>query len=122
MDTLDDLLNDLNALAADLGTETKPVDQVDGGSNSSSSPGGSNTTGDTGFDSCSDYNFSTVKRAPPKTPQVPVKPALPKSKPKPPQTLENDFGLGEIMATLDQLHAGDERRGKLPYSNTCSTI
>ena len=112
MDTLDDLLNDLNALAADLGTDAKPVDVIDGASNSSSSPGGSNTTGDTGFDSCSDYNFSTVKRAPPKMPQVPIKPNIPIAKPKPEvQTLENDFGLGEIMATLDQLHSGDDKKG-----------
>ena len=48
----------------------------------------------------------------PNMPQVPIKPNIPIVKPKPEvQTVENDFGLGEIMATLDQLHSGDDKKG-----------
>ena len=89
METLDELLNDLQVLAKDLGTDVPgvggvtsttsaapppsshshappPPPTVSSGKNldtSLSSSPGSAETGDTGFDSASEfYNYSTVKR------------------------------------------------------------
>lgn len=96
MDELDAILNDLQTIAKDVGFDV-PKSNV----GASSSPA---STADTGFDSASDsYNYSTVKRAPPKTPQVP--------QPEPELGSDN-FGLDKILASLDQLDGGASQ--KLP--------
>ena len=107
MEALDALLDELNVLAKDLGTDAstnqKPPSQ-------GSSPSGSTETADTGFDSSSEnYNYSTVKRAPPKPPSgrngsVSVTPQRTANQNEPDLDLTN--GLDEIMASLDKLESG----------------
>ena len=108
MEALDALLDELNVLAKDLGTDAstnqKPPSQ-------GSSPSGSTETADTGFDSSSEnYNYSTVKRAPPKPPSgrngsvlvTPQRTANQNAQPD----LDLTNGLDEIMASLDKLESG----------------
>ena len=98
MDELDAILNDLQTIAKDVGFDV-PKSNV----GASSSPA---STADTGFDSASDsYNYSTVKRAPPKTPQVPQPPE--------PELGTDNFGLDKILASLDQLDGGGGAQQKL---------
>ena len=79
MEELDAILNDLQTIAKDVGFDV-PTTAAASATNTTGSP-------DTGFDSASDsYNYSTVKRAPPKTPQVPQAP------PPAPQPVESALG------------------------------
>jgi len=95
MEELDAILNDLQTIAKDVGFEVPTISATTTGSPAS--------TVDTGFDSASDsYNYSTVKRAPPKTPQVPQLPA-PKPVVEEHLSFGGDFGLDKILASLDEL-------------------
>lgn len=112
MEALDALLDDLKILSKDLGTDERlgPSRGENGPSTHGSSSPGSNETGDTGFDSASE-NYSTVKRAPSK-PQPVYQPVNNKPLQNTVNTSpfpENDnFGLDEIMASLDKLEGSAE--------------
>ena len=106
MEALDALLDELNVLAKDLGTDASTNQKSP--PSQGSSPSGSTETADTGFDSSSEnYNYSTVKRAPPKPPSgsrngsSSVTARTNQGEPD----LELTNGLDEIMASLDKLES-----------------
>ena len=106
MEALDALLDELNVLAKDLGTDAS-TNQKSSPPSQGSSPSGSTETADTGFDSSSEnYNYSTVKRAPPKPPSgrngsSSVTARTNQGEPD----LDLTNGLDEIMASLDKLES-----------------
>ena len=60
----------------------------------------------------SDYNYSTVKRAPPKTPKVPTLVAGNDLSTTSSPNAGNEFALDEIMASLDKLEQATDPDGK----------
>ena len=105
MEALDALLDELNVLAKDLGTDAS-TNQKSPPSQESSSPSGSTETADTGFDSSSEnYNYSTVKRAPPKPPSGRNGSVVTARTNQGEPDLDLTNGLDEIMASLDKLES-----------------
>ena len=104
MEALDALLDELNVLAKDLGTDAS-TNQKSSPPSQGSSPSGSTETADTGFDSSSEnYNYSTVKRAPPKPPSGRNGSVTARTNQGEPD-LDLTNGLDEIMASLDKLES-----------------